>query len=109
MRAVVQRVARARVSVGDEEVGAIGPGLCVLVGVAANAFATGALSKPHLRYGARIAWLMPFTAALLVLPRRTPVGLRRAADRPAGLVASGPARHPTPVPPGSRSVGAAAA
>ena len=33
MRAVVQRVARARVSVGDEEVGAIGPGLCVLVGV----------------------------------------------------------------------------
>ena len=33
MRAVVQRVARARVSVGDEEVGAIGRGLCVLVGV----------------------------------------------------------------------------
>jgi len=33
VRAVVQRVARARVSVGDEEVGAIGPGLCVLVGV----------------------------------------------------------------------------
>ena len=33
MRAVVQRVARARVTVGDEEVGAIGPGLCVLVGV----------------------------------------------------------------------------
>jgi D-tyrosyl-tRNA(Tyr) deacylase len=33
MRAVVQRVARARVTVGDEEVGAIGAGLCVLVGV----------------------------------------------------------------------------
>ena len=33
MRAVVQRVARARVSVADEEVGAIGSGLCVLVGV----------------------------------------------------------------------------
>ncbi|MFN8543105.1 MAG: D-aminoacyl-tRNA deacylase [Candidatus Binatia bacterium] len=35
MRAVVQRVAEARVSVDDEVVGAIGRGLCVLVGVAA--------------------------------------------------------------------------
>jgi len=33
MRAVVQRVSRARVKVGGEEVGAIGPGLLVLVGV----------------------------------------------------------------------------
>lgn len=33
MRAVVQRVARASVTVDDEVVGAIGPGLCVLVGV----------------------------------------------------------------------------
>ena len=33
MRAVVQRVARASVTVGDEVVGAIGAGLCVLVGV----------------------------------------------------------------------------
>lgn len=33
MRALVQRVARARVSVDDVETGAIGPGLCVLVGV----------------------------------------------------------------------------
>jgi D-tyrosyl-tRNA(Tyr) deacylase len=34
MRAVVQRVARARVVVGDEVVGAIGRGLLVLLGVA---------------------------------------------------------------------------
>ena len=34
MRAVVQRVLRARVVVGGETVGAIGPGLCVLLGVA---------------------------------------------------------------------------
>jgi D-tyrosyl-tRNA(Tyr) deacylase len=34
MRAVVQRVAEARVLVGDEVVGKIGPGLCVLLGVA---------------------------------------------------------------------------
>ena len=33
MRALVQRVTRARVTVGDEVVGAIGAGLCVLVGV----------------------------------------------------------------------------
>lgn len=33
MRAVVQRVLRARVSVDGEEIGAIGPGLCVLVAV----------------------------------------------------------------------------
>ena len=42
----------------------------VLVGVMANAFATGALSKPHLRYEARILWLMPIVAALALLPRR---------------------------------------
>jgi D-tyrosyl-tRNA(Tyr) deacylase len=34
MRAVVQRVSRARVSVGNDVVGAIGPGLLVLLGVA---------------------------------------------------------------------------
>src|SRR5438445_5746075 len=33
MRALVQRVTRASVSVDDEIVGAIGPGLCVLLGV----------------------------------------------------------------------------
>ena len=34
MRAVVQRVAGARVRVEDEVVGEIGPGLCVLLGIA---------------------------------------------------------------------------
>ena len=34
MRAVVQRVAEARVWVGDEVAGEIGPGLCILLGVA---------------------------------------------------------------------------
>ena len=34
MRAVLQRVSRARVTVGDETTGEIGPGLLVLLGVA---------------------------------------------------------------------------
>lgn len=34
MRAVCQRVAEARVEVGDDVAGAVGPGLCVLLGVA---------------------------------------------------------------------------
>src|SRR5258708_31538052 len=34
MRAVVQRVSRAQVSVGEEVVGKIGPGLLVLLGIA---------------------------------------------------------------------------
>jgi len=34
MRAVIQRVARAKVTVGDEVAGEIGPGLLVLLGVA---------------------------------------------------------------------------
>ncbi|WP_431270982.1 hypothetical protein [Dankookia sp. P2] len=42
--------------------------LCVLVGLGANALATGALSGPHDRYQARIAWLLPL-AALLAAPR----------------------------------------
>jgi D-tyrosyl-tRNA(Tyr) deacylase len=36
MRAVVQRVSRARVVVGDETVGSMGAGLCILLGVAAT-------------------------------------------------------------------------
>ena len=36
MRAVVQRVSRASVQVGDRRVAQIGPGLCVLVGVSTH-------------------------------------------------------------------------
>jgi hypothetical protein len=42
--------------------------LCVLVGVSANAFATGALSGPHHRYQARIAWLLPLAGVLCWRP-----------------------------------------
>ncbi len=36
MRAVIQRVSEARVSVGDVMVSAIGPGLCILLGIGLN-------------------------------------------------------------------------
>ena len=36
MRAVIQRVADARVSVGEEIVSGIGPGLCIFLGIAVN-------------------------------------------------------------------------
>lgn len=58
--------------------------LCILVGCAANAFATGALSKPHHRYQARIIWLIPLGAALLV---RRPLA-SAAEDDPAAVSAS---------------------
>ena len=55
MRAVVQRVLRARVVVGGQTVGAIGPGLCVLLGVAA-----GDSSGDAERLAAKIARLRIF-------------------------------------------------
>ena len=44
--------------------------LCVLVGIGANAVATGALSGPHDRYQARIAWLLPLVALLAATGRQ---------------------------------------
>lgn len=41
----------------------------MLVAVAVNAFATGALSAPVERYQARIIWLLPMAAALGLAPR----------------------------------------
>jgi len=43
---------------------ALGLLLCILVGVTGNALAAGALSMPHHRYQARIAWLLPMAAVL---------------------------------------------
>jgi len=42
----------------------------ILVGVVGNAAATGGLSGVFPRYQARIAWLLPVGALLLLLPRR---------------------------------------
>ena len=48
----------------------------ILAALAANAFATGALSAVHDRYQARIAWLLLLPPALLLLPA-CEAGLRR--------------------------------
>jgi hypothetical protein len=44
--------------------------LAASIAIGANAFATGALSKPHHRYEARIVWLLPLAALLAALPLR---------------------------------------
>ena len=68
-----------------------GPGAgllaCVLVGLLANAAATGALSGPHARYQARIAWLLPLAVTLVLarippVPARTGGGSRRVDAAP---------------------------
>jgi hypothetical protein len=64
----------------------------VLIGVLANAFATGALSGPHDRYGARIAWLV------LLPPAFALMNLRRLRRVPMGGQAVLPKREPPPKP-----------
>ena len=59
--------------------------LLVLAGLIANAFSTGALSGPHNRYQARIAWLLlvpPLLTPLAARPSRA-VGERAARSREA--------------------------
>jgi hypothetical protein len=41
--------------------------VAILLGILANAFVCAGLSQPATRYGARVIWLLPLTAALLVL------------------------------------------
>ena len=41
--------------------------LFLLIGIAVNAVVCGGISQPANRYGARVMWLLPFTAALLLL------------------------------------------
>jgi hypothetical protein len=56
--------------------------LFALVALAGNAAATGALSKPHHRYQARMVWLLPL-AVMLALPARSPSPAQaRARERP---------------------------
>ncbi|WP_431281576.1 hypothetical protein ACQW02_19495 [Humitalea sp. 24SJ18S-53] len=70
---------------------------CVLLGILANAAATGALSKPHHRYQARIIWLLPLAAGLLMARRLAgedspALPVTRPAEKPRPA-SSAPARH----------------
>jgi hypothetical protein len=53
----------------DGDRAALALALCVALGIVANAAIAGGLSKPHARYQARIVWLLPAAAVLLLLPR----------------------------------------
>ena len=99
MRALVQRVTEARVRVGDEVVGEIGPGLCVLVGVthSDDAAAARRLAEKvwHLRVfddesGAMNIGLDEFGGAVLVVSQFTLYGDTRKGRRPSWVAAARP-------------------
>ena len=105
MRAVVQRVTRASVSVGDEVVGAIGPGLCVLVGVThdddAGAAAKLADKLWHLRLFDDSDGVMNVSASdagaeVLVVSQFTLYGSTEKGRRPSWLAAARP-EHAEPL------------
>jgi len=105
MRAVVQRVSRAAVTVGDEEVGAIGVGLCVLVGVThddeAGTAAKLADKLWHLRVFDDADGVMNVSAAdagaeVLVVSQFTLYGNTEKGRRPSWLAAARP-EHAEPL------------
>ena len=99
MRAVVQRVSEARVSVGDEVVGEIGAGLCVLVGVThddTSAEARALAAKVwHLRVMDDDAGVMnrsvaDTTGEVLVVSQFTLYGDTSRGRRPSWIAAARP-------------------
>jgi D-aminoacyl-tRNA deacylase len=105
VRAVVQRVSRASVMVGDELVGAIGAGLCVLVGVTHgddDASATRLAEKLHrLRVFEDDAGLMNLSIAdtggeVLIVSQFTLYGDARKGRRPSYVAAARP-EHAEPL------------
>lgn len=61
----------------------------VTVAILANAFACGALSGPHDRYGARMVWIVAFTAAIAILRAIESMLSERRRRRSAALGAFG--------------------
>ncbi|MDP8988321.1 MAG: D-aminoacyl-tRNA deacylase [Actinomycetota bacterium] len=101
MRALVQRVAWARVRVGGDVVGEIGPGLCALVGVTHSddeATARALAGKLwHLRVladaeGAMNRSLADTGGAVLVVSQFTLYGETRRGRRPSWVAAAAPER-----------------
>jgi D-aminoacyl-tRNA deacylase len=106
MRAVVQRVSRAEVRSADgESIGAIGPGLCVLVGVTHDDSAVTARKMAdkvwHLRVMADDDGVMNCSVAdstreILVVSQFTLYGDTRGGRRPSWIAAA-PPEHAEPV------------
>ena len=105
MRALVQRVSRASVSVDGEEVGAIGPGLCALVGVTHDdgPEQAAALARKlwHLRVfeddgGAMNRSVAETSGAVLVISQFTLYGDTRKGRRPSFVGAARP-EHAEPL------------
>ena len=101
MRAVVQRVSRAEVRVGDEVVGAIGPGLMVLIGVTHDDAPDQAVKLAeklwHLRVMADDEGVMnrsvaDTTGEVLVISQFTLYGDTSRGRRPSWIAAAPPER-----------------
>jgi D-tyrosyl-tRNA(Tyr) deacylase len=99
MRAVVQRVSRAKVSVDGEVVGSIEAGLCVLVGVGRNDDGGHALALAEKVVGLRIfedadgkmnLGLLENGGALLAVSQFTLLGDARRGRRPSFSAAMPP-------------------
>jgi D-tyrosyl-tRNA(Tyr) deacylase len=99
MRGLVQRVTRASVTVDDEVVGAIGAGLCVLVGVSPSDDAGSATKLADKIWGLRVfdddAGVMNVSAAdlgaeILVVSQFTLYGDTRKGRRPSWMAAAPP-------------------
>jgi D-tyrosyl-tRNA(Tyr) deacylase len=99
MRAVVQRVSRARVSVGDEVTGEIGPGILLLLGVSAKDTETDALYLLEKTLNLRIfndadgkmnLSLIDADGGLLVVSQFTLYGDTRKGRRPSYIDAARP-------------------
>jgi D-aminoacyl-tRNA deacylase len=105
MRAVVQRVSRASVTVDGEQVGAIGPGLCVLVGVTHDDDAAAAARLADKVWGLRILpdddgvmnrSVADTGGAVLVVSQFTLYGDTRKGRRPSYVAAARP-EHAEPL------------
>ena len=101
MRAVIQRVAEARVTVGGKLVGQIGPGLCILLGVGkddSEAQANALADKiTNLRIfadeqGKMNRSVLDIAGELLVVSQFTLYGDWRKGNRPSFTDAAAPAQ-----------------
>ena len=94
MRCVVQRAARARVTVGGATVGEIGPGMCALVGVAAGdtrddaAFIARKIASLRIFDDERD--LLETAGEALVVSQFTLLGDARKGRRPSWILAARP-------------------